>query len=491
MAYFAGIDQHQQQFEAQLDTLADSVERYLQEPTTEDAQIIGGILGWLEQGDQVPWLVGDVRQRLDRPNLYASVSDRFISRGIRRGVNQVNPVHECILGTDVRGTAHLVGDVDVDLIPSRDKGLIQLTLNGNLTSDNVGVNGPATIYSTGFSSVNARKLLVVDREGVSGMPASADAFTSTVFNAICANLRLVQRIATKRAYQQKSQAEAIASQRAATRIEQRFDAESVDLIADANRRLDTELRRHLRGRDEEPQAVQFSSTNTHLNVELLQVSPAQVAAPDNPPQASEPGADLVVRMHESLLNNYGEAFLGGIELTDERLVEILEEREADIPEELQITPDKDPWSITFDYQRPIEVNFNPDSVTIGIRGRQFTRGDSVVNRTIQISANYQIEQGEAGARLIRQGEVEVDFPTQQRLGALDLTAKTFLRRKFEAVFQEEIIGEGIELEGEWRKAGTLRLSSLQVSPGWFVGSWRLDAAAPPATAVTSVEKVEK
>ena len=41
-----------------------------------------------------------------------------------------------------------------------------------------------------------------------------------------------------------------------------------------------------------------------------------------------------------------------------RIVELLEEVEADIPEELQIGPDKDPWSITFAQRRPIVVAFD-------------------------------------------------------------------------------------------------------------------------------------
>lgn len=486
-AYFAQVENYREQFEMQIATLAEAVPRYQESPTPEDARTIGSVIGWLEQGDQVPELRSQLRSELDRPNLYASVSREFISGGVRRGVNQVNPVREYILGTDVRGTAHLVGDVNVNLVPSQKNALIQLTMQGNMTSDNVGINGPATIYSTGYSHVHVGKLLVLNRDGLSPMAADADVTTSTTFNRICAHLRLVQRIATKRAYQQKSQAEAIASQRAEMRIEHRFDAESAETIADANQRLKEELYRPLIGRDEVPEVANFSTTRDHLYLQMLQVNPSQLAAPGLPPQSGGTG-DLNVQMHESLVNNYGEAFLGGLELTDERLVELLEEADAEIPEELQITPDKDPWSITFDYQRPIQVTFSEGMINIGIRGRQFTRGDSAVNRTIQISADYKIEQGESGARLIRQGDVVVDFPTQQRLGPLDLTAKTFLRNKFEAVFKQEIIGEGIRLEGQWEKAGTLRLSSAEVTPGWFVGTWLLQPPAPAATSMASIEE---
>jgi len=487
LAYFAQVEQYEKQYDMQLKTLSDAVGRYTNEPSAEDARSIGTILGWLEQGNQVPALVKTIRKKVDQPNLYASVSRELIAGGIRRGVDQVNPVQEVILGTNVRGTAHMVGDVDVNLVPSKTRGLIELSLTGTVTSDNVGVNGPATIYSTGYSTIGASKLLSVTEDGLSPNPAVAHADTTTTFNAICARLRLVQKIATKRAYQQKHQAEAIASDRTEARIEGRFDNETRDLVADANTRLKEELYRPLIGRDEFPDDVHVSTTSEHLNLKVMQAGQSQLAAPGPAPATQDKGADLTLKLHESIISNYGETFLGGVKLTDERLVELLKERDAEIPEELKITPDTDPWSITFDYQSPIQVVFDNDTVKIGIRGRQFTRGDSEVNRTIAISADYKIEKGESGTLLTRTGDVVVDFPTQQRLGPLDLTAKTFLRKKFEAVFKQEIVGEGIKLEGQWEKAGTLRISSLDVSPGWFVGSWRLESPTPTAaTEMTSV-----
>jgi len=487
LAYFAQVEQYQQQFDMQLKTLGDAVKRYTNMATGDDARVIGAILGWLEQGEQVPASIETIRNKLDQPNMYASVSRDLIAAGIRRPVDQVNPVREVILGTNVTGTAHMVGDVDVNLVPSQTKGLIELTLTGTVSSDNVGVNGPATIYSSGYSTIAASKLLSADKDGLTPSAAVAHADTTTTFNAICAKMRLVQKIATKRAYQQKSQAEAIASDRTETRIEGRFDDETKDLVADANTRLQEKLFRPLIGRDEFPDSVNVSTTTDHLNLEVMQASQTQLAAPGPAPPTEDGEADLTLKLHESIVNNYGETFLAGVKLTDEKLVELLEERDAEVPEELKITPDTDPWSITFDYKSPIQVVFDNDTVKIGIRGRQFTRGDNEVNRTIAISADYKIEKGESGTLLTRTGDVVVDFPTQERLGPLDLTAKTFLRKKFEAVFKQEIVGEGIKLEGQLEKAGTLRISSLSVTPGWFVGSWRLEAPAPtPATEVTSV-----
>ncbi|MBI1249153.1 hypothetical protein GC197_15080 [bacterium] len=485
LEYFHQVKQYPQMYEMQLKTLSEALGRYVNEATEKDAEVIGPILGWLEQGNQVPNLIKSIRKDLDHPNLFVSISHNLVASGVRRHVDQTNPVREVILGTNVRGTAHMVGDVDVRFVPSNTQGLIELILKGTVTSKNVGTNGPATIHSTGHSNVTATKVLMFNGKELAAQSATADATTRTTYTGIYAGGAVAQRVATNRAYEKKGQAEAIAAQRTEARLEENFDNQTLDLLADANTRLEEKLMRPLNGRDAYPQELNVSTTPKSLDLKVMYAGQSQLAAPDAVPEVDDPQADFTVRLHESIIHNYGEVFLGGVKLTDEKLVELLEKRGAEVPEELKITPDTDPWSITFDYTSPIQVDFNNDTVKIGIRGRQFTRGESEVNRTISISADYKIEKGAEGTTLTRTGDVVVDFPTQQRLGPLDLTAKTFLRKKFEAVFKEEIVGEGIKLEGKLEKAGTLKISTLSVTPGWFVGTWKLE---PPKAAPTAAKE---
>ena len=89
---------------------------------------------------------------------------------------------------------------------------------------------------------------------------------------------------------------------------------------------------------------------------MLQAGRDQLAAPNAPP-ALTGKFDLAVRMHESLVGNLSQAVLGGVTLTDERLVEIIKDATGKVPEELAITEEDDPWSITFASELPIEVRF--------------------------------------------------------------------------------------------------------------------------------------
>ena len=147
---------------------------------------------------------------------------------------------------------------------------------------------------------------------------------------------------------------------------------------------------------------------------------------------------------------------------------------TEVPDELQITEDKDPWSITFARESPARARFEDGRVFMAIRGDQFTRADQVVNEPIEITANYNIEiTNEGTARLVRDGDVEVNFLERERLSAAQVTFRTFLRRKFRAMFKEEFVGEGLKPKGRWAKAGTLRLELIDSNNHWLNLGWNL------------------
>jgi hypothetical protein len=123
---------------------------------------------------------------------------------------------------------------------------------------------------------------------------------------------------------------------------------------------------------------------------------------------------------------------------------------------------------------------------MAIRGRRFTRGDQAINEPIEISARYTIEMTDSGSKLTRQGDVEVTFLERERLAAQHITFKTFLTRKFEAVFKPEIEAEGIVLKGRLAKAGKLQMQDLRSDKGWIAIGWQL-VGPPKPPEVASVQ----
>jgi hypothetical protein len=470
----------QQYYENHLENLAERLASYQQTPTTDDAIVIGKILGWMDRFGQARELVAATRSNYSHPNLFLEVSEALMQAGIDQNVDETAVVNEVILGTRIRGSARLTGKVTLDLVADDHQAAMDILLNGSTVSDSVGYNGPVRIFSRGFTSVAAKKRLLLDDLGVSDRPASARCSTRTRIGNVEAG-RLVKRIAMKRIQQTQPEAEAIASRRAAGRIAASVDNRSDDLLGDANAAFRDKFRLPLIRRGGFPQRLDFQTTDDALLVTMLQANRDQLAAA-TPPPALTGKFDLAVRMHESLVGNLSQAVLGGVTLTDESLAEMIQELTGKVPEELAVTQDSDPWSITFTSELPIQARFADQTVKILIRGKRFGRGDQEVRKLLEISATYAIERLPDRAKLVRQGDVQIEFVGRQKLGASDIAMKSFMKTKFDGLFKPEIVSEGLALPERWQGMGKLQLQQLDCDQAWVALGW----LKPPAVEETRV-----
>lgn len=482
----AGDEKQEESYKQQLEALAASLEKYEQDRSPEEGLAIARTVGWLSRRGQAPQLVAAVQRRFDQPNVHATISERFLAAVIEDDVDQTQGVTDNILGTQIYGTARTTGRTSIDLVPNDRSAQLDILLNGTAISNNVGYNGPVTIHSTGATSISGRKVLAMNEDGLYGYPANASCATSTNIYSISSCCRLIENLAWNRAAQQKGQAEAIASSHAASRVAGQMDAQAADLIADTNRRYASEVRNPLSSRDAFPQRMEFRSTSDRVEIAALQLGATGLGASELLPDLPAGGHDITVRAHESAVVNFGEALLGGVTLTDERLEKIIrDDLKAEVPEELQITPDKDPWSITFASESPVRAVFSGGNVTISIRGRRFTRGDQAISEPIEILASYVIEKTPSGTKLTRQGEVDVKFLERERLGAQQIAFKTFMTRKFEALFKPEFVSEGVVLKGRLARAGRLQVQEINSDQGWLAIGWQLAQPSPPAQPATT------
>ncbi|MEX2174936.1 MAG: hypothetical protein WD872_11280 [Pirellulaceae bacterium] len=476
----------------QLDRLATSLAAYQQNPGSgDDALIIGESLDWLARAGQSPRLQAAVRRQFDQPNLHASVSQRLAAVGMEQYVDTTTPVRDNILGTDLHGTARLTGRTTLVMHENPNAASLSILLGGTAISNNIGYNGPVTVHTTGATRVWGSKQLRMTADGLVGFRATARCSTNSTIHDICANCGLIEKIAWKRAGKQKSEAEAIGSSRAAARVATQMDRESSGLIAEQNQRYRERFKLPLVRRNAFPEGLRFSSSRDRAYVQMLQAGPSRLAAPDAPPR-HEAAHDIAVRLHESLVVNYGESLLGGVELTDVRLEKLIrDELKGEVPEELLVTlpdgtldPDKDPWSIIFAKDLPVRARFQDGGLWIAIRAEGFTRGEGAepgtykpaITELVEISATYKIERGDVGATLRREGDVQVRFPSREnpdQITIRDSAIVTFMRRKFRSMFKEEFVGEGIALKDRWAAAGTLTLAEIQSQQAWLTLGWQM------------------
>lgn len=474
-----------EEYGARLDDLEKRLAALRDKPTTEDAVAVGRTIGWLRRNRQAPALVDGIAGSFSQANLVVRASKKLVGTGIESDVDETTQISDSVLGASIFGTVRMTGKVSLALAPSDERAELNLLLSGVAASNNVGHKGPVTIHSTGATSISASKRLWIDADGLHSDGAEAACATNSHIHGISANCRLIEKMAWKKAGQSKGQAEAIASRRAEGRVASRVDDQASEMLADANGKFNDKFRKPLVRRGGFPQRLQFHTTAENLFVRMMQRGADQLAAPAEAP-AINGTPDLAVRLHESMVGNFSEAALGGVKLTDEKLADMLKDATGEVPEELQIGPDKDPWSITFSDQLPISVSLKPDGVTIAIQGRRFTRGDQEIRNAMRIVATYKFERTKEGAKLIRQGDVDVDYINVKGSQSISqVTFKTFLRRKFESLMKAEIVSDGIKLPGRWEKGGKLVLDEMQVTPGWLSLTWNLAPSAAPSPAATA------
>jgi hypothetical protein len=460
--------------EQALASLAESAARYGVEPTSADAAAITRSLAWLETSGTGGDLSSTAQATFNRPNLELHVSAPFIQRAAVRSVDEVTPVNDVILGTHLRGTAHLLGHVSAAPADSLGRGLFCLNLTGTATSCNVGVNGPATIRTTAVTQVNATKPVMIDVDGLHALPTTAQCATQSTIHSIYTKCQLINKMAWKRAGKQKPQAEAIGSERAEKRVEERFDSQVAEQIAEANATYHEKFRTPLVRRGIWPRSTNVSSSPERLSIQVLHMSAGQIGAP-LPPHALTQPHDLMIKAHETWVANLVSDVIGGFQLTDENIVELLRENKLEVPEELQVTDESEPWSITFASVQPVTVAIEGNQLRIGIRATRFTKGEQddgtpeqELKNVIEITGAYKLFQGKEGVVLQRDGDLTVDYVGLAKLSAFQVATKTFLRRKFGAILKPEFIGEGLKLGADSPLRGKLAVREASAYRGWLV-----------------------
>ena len=471
MIYFTSLRKPKTLFEAQVDRLAAALKTYVAKPNTKDAATINSTLGWLQRGRHGNEIVQVLQTHYWKPNLYGQVSEAVVKAGVEQEIKDSTKVNEMILGTDIYGTVSTKGRITVNLVPDSNQASMSILFRGKANSSNVGYNGPVTINTTGLTTISATKRLYIRPTGFQSDAAVANCRTSTTVNGLTASSGFVERIAWRRVEQSQGDAERIANQRAELRVQQRVDQKAQEMVGDININYKNRVYLPLIRHDALPK-IQLSTTKTFLQLNLTQARRTQTAAPGAPPKAPAK-VDVGLRVHESMVANFSESVIGGWTLTDKLLADLFKQATGEVPKELKVDLDKDPWAITFDTVQPVSVVFNKNQVTLAVRGRRFVRGPQTIRDIIQISATYKIERTKLGANLHRQGDVTVTFLRRRRLGPAQAAFKPVIRRKFERFLKPKIEFTGLKLPGRFKALGKLRLQTLASGGGWLTLGWNL------------------
>ena len=475
-----------------LNSLANSVDLFTKAPNGQDAATISAYLGWLRNARQVPDLIEAIRKPTLNRNLYASASAGLLNAGMAREVDETEPVRDYILGTSIRGTGRTTGNVTVELVPTDDRATIMTVMKGTNVANTVGYNGPVVVHGGGTTDLTTRKQVFIDGEHMWADPAKACAVTHSHIRSICAKngMRIIEKLAWKRARKQKCQADAIASRHAEDRAEERYDEEVDEQVEESSDNLQKDVRKPLLERGVYPAEVQFSSDVDFLNMSILQAGPLDLGATTAPPEVVG-DADLRISVHESMVNNFATGLLAGMLVWEERMQEATEKIFGEVPEKIKSEEDAPPFGLLFQSVRPIAVEFEGNMFKITIRGRGYFEGDRK-HAAMDITVSYRIEGEGNGLKAVRQGKAIFHPPGTDpdgdwELGGFKQMSRLAVERRLTSRFEEEIVPEDLVLPNEWARAGKLRLVQWETRNGWMALSWKRTGDPVPNTDDVAVE----
>jgi hypothetical protein len=460
----------------------------LESPTAETSRKLVDAVEALDRAGRAREIVQTLRARLAKPNLLVQVSSRFVGTGLGREVDDTAPLRDCILGTRITGTGHTRGKVEAHLLADPKRAAIETLMVGQNQSKTIGSNGPVFIYSNGLSQLHGRKVLYLTEQGLQTIPADVDVQTSTQITGVATTKkgcvdRLIKKIAWKKIPQEKANGERVAASHARRLFGNRLDAEAADSITQANQQYETKIRTPLRRFHAFPERLEFSSTADSLAITGLLSGANRFGSP-TPPPAVGPEGDLVVRFHESVVNNVAAAVLGGRTLDQEQIDKMIIDLTGKPPER---SPEdaKEPWSVTFADYNPITLLVDDTTVAVTVRGTRYTAGKRKLE-AMNVTARYRLERDQGRLKATRVGDLEI-FPPDfvpgrgQQLSTSQTVVRRMLQRRLGKLLHEEFIVEGLELKENFAALGPLPFSQLVVDDGWLLIGWRQPTSAQAAS----------
>jgi hypothetical protein len=460
----AGAETQPALVDAQLKRLAEALRAPQVDPavTTDYASRAAQLLN---DARQRPKLLQALRNSHPRSNFFVTIDGPLLNRAIGREVAETQPVEETILGTRFVGTGTLNGQISVEPLESFDRARLMLRMAGEFHSRNRGYNGPVQVQSTGRADVSADKLLILDQDGVRTEPAQATGELESQLLSIEHPMRIVRKLAAKRAAKQKNEVNAIASSRLRQRVASQFDHRLREQLAERDRSTDAPRLTTVLARLGLPQPIQHWSSDAYsIRLAGRLADQGQLGAPHAPPPVHLQGASIQV--HETLVHNITTPLLAGRTMTSDdfrALAEQLGMSAADNPPE-----EDEPFTIKFARLRPVVFEARDGQLRIGVRGAAFQRGEQSIQRPLEVTAIYSQATGPDQRMILqRDGELRVDFPGRQQLSWQEAGLKGAIRKSFARAFPEQVFAKPVELPLAERGTLPLRLARAQSQGGWL------------------------
>lgn len=413
-----------------------------------------------------------------QPNAVVQVSARLLSHLLTADIERTTAINDDVLGTSVRGTAYTRLHLSSQFLPDGNRGLLEMRFAGTSTSPRmVGHNGPATSISSSVSHVEVRKTVVFDQQGIHLQPSVATCRTCLSIDGIYAKRRIVQRIARRQANRDHSETQATTAEHTRLRVQAEVDSAAVEKLARANKQLQEMVQSPWVEQDSLPKLRRFSTTSSHLRIELGECGQSQIAMPESVPKLDE-RHDFVVVLHQSAARGIYEIVFGR-QLANQREVQIA--GGSAMPEKapsVRLRVGTPTASIQLAALRPIELSYERGLAVVKLHSTSVELGKQKYHGKFTVFAKYRLEKTSHGPRLLRDGDLSVTGETHSGQPG-DLVEASVLLRKLSSVLPPELgLEDLMPLSGSLLdRASRLEMAEIDLCEGWLVAGYRLPGMA--------------
>jgi hypothetical protein len=319
--------ERQQQLRDLAATLAEALDNYIGDPTSENAQLVRSTFDDLRRlsPDGAGALTAAMQKHMLNYNFRVVVDESLLASLVNQSQSDSGYINEMASQAHIRGCQWTDAFVSFDLKPARDRVRFDLVLNGNVRSNVSGSTHMATVHTTGQFHFHGRKGVTFDGDRFSTAPAQVSVNGAQRPYAAWTRLNwipIVRRIAQNAALREAGSAEN--NQYARNKVYQearsQFDRETADMLRRSERDLQSELVAPLREGGYYPDVKHLSSTEHQATLRSRLMDAGEVGGGDALPLSVSSAGGALIQLHESLLSQIGDRLgLNGKRFTPEAL----------------------------------------------------------------------------------------------------------------------------------------------------------------------------
>ena len=456
---------------------------------------LGQILHWLEDRQQLTDLCIAVRRKHSAPNAYVSVSSRLIQSLTGQSSNEIDRVNEDFLGRIAKGWSYSNTSVSVVPVPDPNQARISISLSGTASTDTYVRERSFRINSSSSGYLSGRRDLFANLNGLFASDSSVDASMSAQFGGISTSIGFIQRLAAKSFAKEKGRTDQESSLRAKNRLKKRFDSETSSVIADGIKQVEALAEKARQFYALIPPAY-LRSFSDRIEVVAKKETRTAVAATVSPGFRSA-GADVQVKLHESMISNYLDPIFAGREFTKADLENEIKSFAGDASSVFGDSGDEadvEDFKISFPKTRPVQVVFADNRLTVIITGSRFEQGDNFIKTSLTIKLSFKVVSRNGKLLLEPQGNPEIDLAEEEEPSAESIAFARILEKKL-AEAAETSAEKEIELPAnlippvdalkDVEIVKSMQLGLFEMHDGWLYLGWNYQGGVISTPAIWS------